>query len=272
MKGNHGLEALAALCGGQSDAAPDEARAASRAKSGDSQQSQESARQNPNQQSPQQNMTQQQWQKIVASFSALQNGGMNPSLVAQSFLLGGLPAQTQISDNSFTTMQKLAFHQYLSNLTTQQATQALANAGNSGFGDPSHQALIMALAGGKANPFTAIPGKYSLLLVGFSSIIFWFPLGLPHRPKAHPLQASSSPSSTIFFMHVEVCAIFLINYSSYDVECHILRNEMENYDWLLGVWSLKYFVRPAALLSIWSHLLLSFTYFRSLPLNIDDTT
>lgn len=236
MKGNHGLEALAALCGGQSDAAPEEARAASRAKSGDSQQSQEPAMQNPNQQSPLQNMTQQQWQKIVAQVSALQNGGMNPSLVAQSFLLGGLPAQTQISDNSFTAMQKLAFHQYLSNLTTQQATQALANAGNSAFGDPSHQALIMALAGGKANPLTAIPGKYSLLLVVFSSIIFWFPLG--------PSASFESPSSSSiifalfynFFMHVEVCAIFLINYSSHDVECHILRNEMENFDWLLDFW------------------------------------
>lgn len=35
--------------------------------------------------------------------------------------------------------------------------------------------------------------------------------------------------------------------------------------------SLKYFVRPAALLSIWSHLLLSITDFRSLPLNIVDS-
>ena len=136
MKGNQGLEALAALCGGQNDAPTEEARAAGRvaSQSGDSsQQSQDSTRdQLSSQQSPLQNVTPQQWQQAIAAAAALQGGGVNPSLAAQSFLLGGLPSQQHLGDNSFSTMQKLAYHQYVqaqANLTAQQAAQSLSNAG-----------------------------------------------------------------------------------------------------------------------------------------------
>ena len=178
MKGSQGLEALAALCGGQKDAPTEEARAAGRLasqSSDSSQQTQDSTRQttgqlhdqlSSQQQSPLQNVTPQQWQQAIAAAAALQGGGVNPSLAAQNFLLGGLPSHQHISDNSFSTMQKLAYHQYVkaqANLTAQQAAQSLTNAGKAAFGDQSQQALLMALAGGKTNPFSHIHGKYLLL-------------------------------------------------------------------------------------------------------------
>lgn len=177
MKGSQGLEALAALCGGQKDAPTEEARAAGRlaAQSSDSsQQTQDSTKQTTgqlhdqfsSQQSPLQNVTPQQWQQAIAAAAALQGGGVNPSLAAQSFLLGGLSSQQHLSDNSFSTMQKLAYHQYVkaqANLTAQQAAQSLTNAGKAAFGDQSQQALLMALAGGKTNPFSHIHGKYLVL-------------------------------------------------------------------------------------------------------------
>lgn len=175
MKGNQGLEALAALCGGQSDAPTDDSRrsnnrgsksaetsAASRTSSSNGQQAQatqdsalqQALRQTPlsSQQSPLQNVTQQQWQQAIAAAAALQGGGVNPALAAQSFLLSGLSPQQSLGDSHFSAMQQqLSFHQFIqaqAKLTAQQA--ALTGAGKAGAFGESPQALMMALAAGKA--------------------------------------------------------------------------------------------------------------------------
>jgi hypothetical protein len=127
MQGNQGLEALAALCGGQTDA-PIEGRlarlangsvAAGGAPSSSScgpavigaQQSQSQAVQHAilhaaaaaargnntqlTQQFPLQNLTPQQWQQALAATVAQQGGGLNPALTAQNFFLtaGVVPQQ-----------------------------------------------------------------------------------------------------------------------------------------------------------------------------------
>jgi hypothetical protein len=182
MKGNQGLEALATLCGGQTDAPMDESRARRLgAQSGDStsltssqqaQPSLDSARQKgqlhipvAGQQSPLHNVTPQQWGQAIAAAAALQTNGVNPSLAAQSLLLSaGLSPSQHLGDGSFSKMKQLAYHQYVqaqANLSAQQAAQSLASSGNSAFGDQSQHALIMALAGGKTNPFSNIHGTFS---------------------------------------------------------------------------------------------------------------
>ena len=182
MKGNQGLEALAALCGGQSDAPTEESRAlnslrgtqanesatvAALGTSGQARQpqsNQESAlqqaqRQNPlsNAQSALQNVSQQQWQQAIAAAAALQGNTMNQTLAAQSLLLSaGLPTQQPLGENAFSAMQQLALHQYVqaqAKLTAQQAAaQTLVAGGKAGiaFGDQNQQALMLALAAGKA--------------------------------------------------------------------------------------------------------------------------
>lgn len=191
MKGNQGLDALAALCGGQTDAPTVESKgvneigaqrgeSASQISSQQAQSSQDSALQArqlagqvPGQQSPLQNMTQQQWQQAIAAATALQGGGVNQSLAAQSLLLSaGYTPQQHISDNSFSTMKQLAYHQYVqaqANITAQQASQSLASGGKGAFGDQSQHALIMALAGGKSNPFSNAQGTFLFM---FSRDIF----------------------------------------------------------------------------------------------------
>lgn len=193
MKGNQGLEALAALCGGQSDAPTEDGRNVNRlgnqssnsaaltaaltsALSSSSQQSQsnqDSQRQQgmgtlSNQQTNLQNVTPQQWQQAIAAATALQGGGVNPTLAAQTLLLSaGLPSQQHLNDNSLATMKQLAYQQYVqarANMTAQQAAQALSNGGGQGGFNESQQALIMALAGGKGNPFSGVHGTFRFLL------------------------------------------------------------------------------------------------------------
>ena len=149
MKGNQRLEALAALCGGQSDAPVEQntanssltAKPAEAHAGNNTQQSQSSVdsmiqqRQNPlaTQQSPIQNVTQQQWQQAIAAAAALQGGGVNPALAAQSFLLSSGLSQPQpqsIGENAYSTMQQLALHQYTgSGQTISSASGAIANYG-----------------------------------------------------------------------------------------------------------------------------------------------
>jgi hypothetical protein len=134
MKGNQGLEALAALCGGQSDAPTEDGRAAhhlgaqsgnssaltaalTSALSSSSQQSQtnqDAVRQSgigslSNQQATLQNVAPQQWQQAIAAAAAFQGGAVNPTFGAQGFLLSaGLPSQQHLNDNSLATMKQLA--------------------------------------------------------------------------------------------------------------------------------------------------------------------
>ena len=103
MKGNQGLEALAALCGGQSDAPTEEAAALNDSQGSSSSRSnvpatsqtpldqatilQAQQRQAGNQQSPLQNLTPQQWQQALAATAALQSHGVNPAIAAQNILV-----------------------------------------------------------------------------------------------------------------------------------------------------------------------------------------
>eukprot|EP00339_Tiarina_fusa_P001128 CAMPEP_0117059368 /NCGR_PEP_ID=MMETSP0472-20121206/41233_1 /TAXON_ID=693140 ORGANISM="Tiarina fusus, Strain LIS" /NCGR_SAMPLE_ID=MMETSP0472 /ASSEMBLY_ACC=CAM_ASM_000603 /LENGTH=559 /DNA_ID=CAMNT_0004777037 /DNA_START=88 /DNA_END=1767 /DNA_ORIENTATION=- len=177
MKGNQGLEALAALCGGQSDAPTESTRddvamsssSHSEGTSGsrtthsgnvrqlDHQQEaalQQALAQNPlisNQQNPLNNVSPQQWQQAIAAAAALQGGAMNPTLTAQSILLSaGLSPHALGGDNAF--MQQLALHQYVqaAKASAQQAAQLSASAKGVGGLDQNQQAVIMALAAGKA--------------------------------------------------------------------------------------------------------------------------
>lgn len=187
MKGNQGLEALAALCGGQSDVPTEDGRAAHHLgpKSGNSkalsaaltsalsssnQQSQthkDAVRQSglgslSNPQGTLQNVAPQQWQHAIAAAAAFQGGAVNPTFGAQGFLLSaGLPSQQHLNDNSLATMKQLAFQQYVqaqATFTAQHAAQSLSTNAGKGTFNESHQALIMALAGGKANPFSHVHG------------------------------------------------------------------------------------------------------------------
>jgi hypothetical protein len=182
MKGNQGLEALAALCGGQTDAPTEIARRANKSReeavaqlgtsSHGTQQSQPaqasvlqpSQRQNPSanqQQSALQNVTQQQWQQAIAAAAALQGGGVNPALAAQSFLMSGGLSQHNQGENTFSTMQQLAFHQYVqaqANHTAQQASQ-LSNQAGKAFGDQGQQAIMRAFATGNAQQLQQVHGK-----------------------------------------------------------------------------------------------------------------
>lgn len=188
MKGNQGLEALAALCGGQTDAPTDQARGSSSSASevvssgsrgAQAQQSQSSVlqqgqRQNPlSTQSPLQNVTQQQWQQAIAAAAALQGNGVNPALAAQSLLLSSPGFSSP--ENTFSPMQQLAFHQYMqaqAKLSAQQAAQSLASGGS--FGDQGQQALLMALAAGKAQQLQHVQGelisKFTLRYLVFSVV------------------------------------------------------------------------------------------------------
>lgn len=165
MKGNQGLEALAALCGGQSEA-PTENKGTRLADSssqrrdgpsgsggnnfGASQQgsSTTSQRQSPlAQQSPLHNLTQQQWQQAVAAASSLQSSGANQSSLAQSLLLSGLTPQG-LGDNTYSVMQQYAFQLYSQAQAKLSAAQQAATVQSLGpFGDANQHALVMALAG-----------------------------------------------------------------------------------------------------------------------------
>ena len=187
MKGNQGLEALAALCGGQTDAPTDQARGSSSSASevvssgsrgAQAQQSQsfqdsvlqQGQRQNPlSTQSPLQNVTQQQWQQAIAA--ALQGNGVNPALAAQSLLLSSPGFSSP--ENTFSPMQQLAFHQYMQAQAKLSAQQAALAAGGS-FGDQGQQALLMALAAGKAQQLQHVQGelisKFTLRYLVFSVV------------------------------------------------------------------------------------------------------
>ena len=155
MQGNQGLEALAALCGGQIDA-PTERRVANGsgevcAASSSSlrgpavigaQQTQAvqhaflpSARGNTqlNQQFSLQNLTPQQWQHALATAVAPQGGGSNPSMTAQNFLSANMVPQQQqqqqqqqqnVSNNTgLQAIQQLLYFQMLQQGQAKQAPQ-----------------------------------------------------------------------------------------------------------------------------------------------------
>eukprot|EP00980_Cylindrotheca_fusiformis_P019921 scaffold7017_cov134-Cylindrotheca_fusiformis.AAC.16 len=209
MKGNQGLDALAALCGGQSDAPTEDGRngsniggqsgnpsafaaalsAALSSSNQQSQQNQDAQRQQgmgslSNQQINLQNITPQQWQQAIAAVTALQGGSANPSVTAQNYAMSsGLPSHQQTNDNSLATMKQLAYRQYVqaqANMTAQQAAQSLSNAGMKGGFSESQQALIMALTGGKGNPFSNLQGD----------------LIKPSQNQVIPSGSNSNPSSS----------------------------------------------------------------------------
>jgi hypothetical protein len=198
MQGNQGLEALAALCGGQIDA-PTEGRltkgnGAAGAGSSSSlrgpsvigaQQAQAvqhallaAARSNTQvtQQFPVQNLTPQQWQQAVAATVAQQGGGSNPALAAQNFLLtaGLVPQQQQqqqqqhnVSNNTgMQAIQQLVYFQMLqqaqAKLAPQHPAPTMNGGGNGGiaFTDQAQQAILMALAAGKAQQRPQTNGKF----------------------------------------------------------------------------------------------------------------
>jgi hypothetical protein len=183
MKGNQGLEALAALCGGQSNAPMKDARAADGFGSyyndtatptlgpQQSLSAQDAVhypgQRQPPQQSPLQNVTQRQWQQAIAAAAALQGNGVNPALAAQSFLLSaGMSSKPQqtLGDNAFSTMQQLAFQQYVqqqASLSAQQAAQLSAQQPKTGvqFGDQGQHALMMALSAGKSQQMQHVHGE-----------------------------------------------------------------------------------------------------------------
>jgi hypothetical protein len=159
MKNSQGsLEALAALCGTQSDAQAEARKrenhdASSRASHGNTGSSSSTAQVNQeaavttSQQSSLQGLTPQQWQHALAAAAALQQtqsqqaNGVSPAL-AQSLLLPGLP--TQGLANS--TMEQFALHRYLQQAKVSVAQQAMLVQSLGGFSDPNH-ALVLALAG-----------------------------------------------------------------------------------------------------------------------------
>jgi hypothetical protein len=189
MKGNQGLEALAALCGGQSDAPTESARddvvmsssshsdgmSGSRSHGGnvrplDKHQEaalQQALAQNPlgNQHNPLNNVSPQQWQQAIAAAAALHGGSMNTTLTAQSILLSaGLSPHAIGGDNAF--MQQLALHQYVqaAKASAQQAQLAASVKGVAGL-DQNQQAMIMALVAGKAQQLHQGHGKFFYFIV-----------------------------------------------------------------------------------------------------------
>ncbi len=170
MKGNQGLEALAALCGGQSDAPTEtgmmvtgsgqsvasvgstggNSLSAHQRQTAQDMAHQASQRQTPmtSQQSPLHNLTQQQWQQALAAAAALQNNGVTPSL-AQNLLFSGISTQG-LGENAYSAMQQYAFGQYVQAQAKLSAAQQTALAQSlSAYSDPSHQALVLALSAGK---------------------------------------------------------------------------------------------------------------------------
>jgi hypothetical protein len=169
MKGSQGLEALAALCGGQSEApitvtsststilpvynssAAQQTifQAAQRAATASSQQQQQS------QQYPLSNLKPPQWQQFMATATAaLQSSGVNPTLAVHNFLLAAAAQNSPppVDNSAFAAMQQMAYLQYTQaqanvaaqqQAVQQQAVQTMA--GNVNV-DPT-QAMAMALAG-----------------------------------------------------------------------------------------------------------------------------
>ena len=152
------LEALAALCGSQSEARMEARKrenhpeGSSRPSIGDpcissSVQSPQEADANTNQQSAIQGLTPQQWQHALAAAAAIQQSqsqqpnGVNQAL-AQTLLLPGLSAQGL--GNS--TMEQFALHRYLQQAKASAAQQAVLAQTLGGYADPNH-ALLLALAG-----------------------------------------------------------------------------------------------------------------------------
>lgn len=179
MKGNQGLEALAALCGGQSNA-PTSGNGAKgsqgRASGGSGIETSQTAPQSisvqdavsqagqrqaalSTQQSALAGVNQQHWQQALAT--ALQGNGMNHALGAQNLLLSGLSPQG-LGESTFSTMQQLALHQYVQAQAKLSAAQQAAAAQSLAFGDPNQQALMMALAAGKVNQ---MQGQYHWLML-----------------------------------------------------------------------------------------------------------
>jgi len=158
MKGNQGLEALAALCGGQSetgnkgsnvegrrDAVMGSSTGSHNSNNSGSHQSQSAQESNqiqasfPIQQSQLQNLTPQQWQQAL---SALQNNnGANQSALAQSLLLSGIGGQA-VQQLAY---QQLAQVQAHANISAAQQAAIAQSVGS--YGEAGHQALLMALAG-----------------------------------------------------------------------------------------------------------------------------
>ena len=178
MKGNQGLEALAALCGGQPAAATDsdKMRVSEIARGQDitsvlsssgnslaAPQDALSSSQRPNpmiHQSPLPGLTQQQWQQAVAAASALQNNGVTQASLAQSLLLQGLSSQG-LGEYANSAMQQYAFQQYVQAQAKLSAAQQAATAQTLGaFGDANQQALVMALTAGKAQLLQQSRGKF----------------------------------------------------------------------------------------------------------------
>lgn len=164
-KSNQGnLEALAALCGTQSDAQmKDSKKQESREGSSSGAaiynacnnnnvsvpQASNDSSNKANQQNPVQGLTQPQWQQALAAVSGLQQthqnnlgSGMSPGL-AQSLLLSGLSTQGIPT----ATAEQLALQRYLQqHVSISAAQQAVLSHSLANYGDPN-QALIMALAG-----------------------------------------------------------------------------------------------------------------------------
>lgn len=152
------LEALAALCGTQSDAQMDGRKHENRDGSPNtssvhagnicsSSQVNSEAAVAASQQSPIQGLTPQQWQHALAAAAALQQSqthqanGVSPAL-AQSLLLPGLSTQG-VGSNA---MEQLALHRYLQQAKVSAAQQVVLAQSLGSFTDPNH-ALVLALAG-----------------------------------------------------------------------------------------------------------------------------
>ena len=146
------LEALAALCGTQSDAqargaAGNEATGTTTtgSKNDASSQGNNDSSSKPNQQQPPvQGLAHQQWQQALATVAALQQAHSNQGagISVQSLLLSGLPQQ----GISTSTAEQLALQRYLQQANITAAQQAILAQSMGGYTDPNH-ALIMALAG-----------------------------------------------------------------------------------------------------------------------------
>jgi len=178
------LEALAALCGTQSDALMDGRKREAgdgnsntsniNTNNGSSVQASQEATLTATQQSPIPGLTAQQWQQALAAASALQQSqsqqvnGVNPAL-AQSLLLQGLPAQNLGN----LTMEQLALHRYIQQAKASAAQQAVLAQSLGGFADPN-QALVLALAGKAQQMNWQGAGKCRLGITVILVRLVWF--------------------------------------------------------------------------------------------------
>jgi len=170
MKGNQGLDALAALCDSKTDeSAVPNGTASTNASNSDSPAAPGAAMQPKEAQQPnpvQPNFTQQPWQQVMAAGSAFGGGQVNAAAAQMAFLQaaalqGALPTGGAIDLASMNTMQQLAYLQYIQ---MAQAAALQAQMTQSVNGAQHGNKMPIGVDGQTTQP-TLQPGKTLLSLV-----------------------------------------------------------------------------------------------------------